>query len=383
MKSENITKLLDIIYKDRERIVKILQELLHDNEDKIKVDNQILKALFLRSELLKRNNKTFTVTKLIDDDETLKLYEFFDFSNFDYSNLLIDNNTYNKTLCLMRNNNIKFYPDKMFEKSCKDFNFNGIEVQGNFNDWDVRQAKFKGVLGLPIINPSKVKNKSLRYTDLSDTFLTGSCDGVDVMGTSFEGSHIDYDNFSFNPQKVLDANLFNTNLSGVPIYGNLDSVLVKGTNFKGYVGKLFLNVDKLPSKELDNNIFAGVIFNGNLSKKILRDNDFTNSKNAIIDCNRSCYFYNNIFADVSFRNFDTDIATKHFNNDFNNSYILYDAFNKKTILKKHKEMIHNRGRYTNIFEAYLVNEDKEIEEDIKKIIDEEISNQKIKKINKK
>ena len=96
MNSENITKLLNLIYKDRERTVKILQELLHDNEDKIKVDNQILKALFLRSELLKRNNKTFTVTKLIDDDETLKLYKFFDFSNFDYSNLLIDSNTYNK-----------------------------------------------------------------------------------------------------------------------------------------------------------------------------------------------------------------------------------------------------------------------------------------------
>ena len=250
MKSENIKKLLNIIYKDRIRVVKILQELLKDNEDKLKIDNKILKALFLKNEPLKTNGKTITVTRLINDCETLELYKFFDFSNFDYSNLIIEN----KTLSIIKENNIKFYTDKIYEKSCVNFNFNGIVVDGNFDGWDVRQAKFKGVLGLPVINSSKVKNKSLRYTDLSDTLVTGSCDGVDVIGTSFEGAHIDYENFSFEPQKVLNASLLNTNLYGVPINGILDNVIVCGTNFKGYIGKLILNVDKIPSKQLENTL---------------------------------------------------------------------------------------------------------------------------------
>lgn len=374
MKSENIKKLLNIIYKDRIRVVKILQELLKDNEDKLKIDNKILKALFLKNESLETNDKTITITKLINDCETLELYKFFDFSNFDYSNLIINF----KTLSIMKENNIKFYTDKIYEKSCVNLNFNGIVVNGNFDGWDVRQANFKGVLGLPVINSSKVKNKSLRYTDLSDTLVTGSCDGVDVIGTSFEGAHIDYENFSFEPQKVLNASLLNTNLYGVPINGNLDNVIVQGTNFKGYIGKIILNVDKIPSEQLENNIFSGVIFNGDLSKKSLHGNDFTGSRNAIIDCDNFCNFSNNNFANVCFKNFNTKIAERDLKNKFDDSVILYDSFNKQSILKKYKEMVDMPYYYSNISEAHLVNQDQEMEYEIKKIIDEEIAKQKIK-----
>ena len=398
MTNLNIEKLIKLLKEDRKRILTILLEIFEKVNGRLKVPNELLKEIFLENTYIKTNGEKHDITKLRCDDLTMQLYKYFDFSKFTYSNLCVIYNTNNPnnnqtTLQIMRDNNIIFYTDKIYNKDCNSAIFKGIIIQGNFDNWKIENTDFENCFGNPIIHPECLLDKSLYGVKLADTYISGNCDDVLVESASFKGAHIDKDNFRFTPQKVKKASLRNSILSGVPINGNLDDVYVCNTNFTDYVGNVVFNCDAWTLEELLGNTFAGVYFSGSFDKKVkLKRNNFTESLNLIIDCStiNTRESRDNIFTDVTFRNLSKSSTyfcnmqrqllelKEYTNNIFTNSIISYDALNKKDELKYYEDIC-KKSRYiekTGLKDVMLENEDFELEEEIKSIIIPEIESQK-------
>ena len=382
MNNDDITKLTNAIKKKREEslhiLLKTLKNNLKDEDKKIKVSNRIPQAIFLKEETSKKHG---TIYYLRDDDLTLELYKYFDFSEFRYKNLCINKGD----LFLFRDYGITFYPKDFYDKSAHCFDFKGVKIEGDFDGWDIASAKFGGCLGKPIVHPEKLKKNGLFCTDLKDCYVSGNCNGVDVRCVSFKGAHIDYDNFSFDQHKVKKSDLEGACLTGVPMNGNLDDVYIYNTTFNGFVGDLVFNVDNYSLRSLHGVRFGGVTINGNLASINLEYNNFTGAKNAVYDASPDIPrrdIKTNRFRDVSFYHFYC--LRNHdgfYTNEFDDAVIVYDATNKQLEYDLIQDSINNNDSESHMFKnitfLYL---DEELEKLINGIIEPEILIQKTKKI---
>ena len=385
MDKETAEKLINLLKNDRKKVIQILINILEDFDGKLKVPSELLEELFIEKTKKKINEEEKQVSTFIVDSETKKLYKYFDFSDFTYENLYIntDKTSYN-SLDIMRDNNIVFATKKIINKVARNCNFENIRIEGNFDGWNIELSNFERCMGLPTINPNKTSNKSITGVTLGNTKVSGNCDGVDITGASFLNAVIDKD-FSINPQTIKDKDLRRTILSGVKLVGSFDEATINSTNFKGCQTELILNLDKInpgSKKELKYNNFGGITFEGDLTEYELESNDFTGSKNAVIDFSKYSYIqisskWNN-FADVTFKNMYR--AGEHFlfdnNNEFANSYVSYNSYNCGPELRWYNNAKNTKG----FKKIIMINEDQEIEEEIKRIINPEIIKQKIKKM---
>ena len=110
-----------------------------------------------------------------------------------------------------------------------------------------------------------------------------------------------------NPQVIYKKSLINTNLTDALLVrgANFDDCYVTGTTFSGQ--DISLNPQTLRNKTIEHCHFNGVEFIGDdeMFKDIrILDNDFTGSKNAIIDVNAIAgnYIEGNNFADTTILN---------------------------------------------------------------------------------
>ena len=323
MDKETAEKLINLLKNDRKKVIQILINILEDFDGKLKVPSELLEELFIEKTKKKINEEEKQVSTFIVDSETKKLYKYFDFSDFTYENLYIntDKTSYN-SLDIMRDNNIVFATKNIINKVARNCNFENIWIEGNFDGWNIELSNFERCMGLPTINPNKTSNKSINGVTLGNTIVSGNCDDVDITGASFLNAVIDKD-FSINPQTIKDKDLRRTILSGVKIVGSFDGATIGSTNFKGCQTELILHLDKInpgSKKELKFNNFGGITFEGDLTEYELESNDFTGSKNAVIDFSKYSYIqisskWNN-FADVTFKNMYR--AGEHFLFDNNN-----------------------------------------------------------------
>ena len=385
MDIETAKKLIKLLKKDRKKVLQILTNLFKDFDGRIEVPNELLEEIFIKKETKEIDGKETLISKFIVNKETENLYKYFDFNDFKYENLFIEQERYeDKTLDLMRDNNITFYTNNIVNKKANNCNFKNIIINGNFDGWDIEGSSFIYCIGLPEINPCKTSNKSIKNVKLGNTIVTGNCDYVDITGASFENAIIS-DDFTIDPQKVKNKDLTRTTFSGVKLIGSFDNTIINGTNFNNCQTKLVLDLNKINpgcKKVLKYNKFGGITFKGDLSEFELDSNDFTNSKNAIIDFDNSAYIHisskGNIFSDVTFRNIRR--VSDHFlfdnRNNFTNATISYNSYNCEYELNWY-----NKIKNSKIFkDIILINEDRELEEVVKQIINPEITKQKIKKM---
>lgn len=132
-------------------------------------------------------------------------------------------------------------------------------------------------------------------------------------GEMFKDCDLSYMDFTgsygaiVNPQVIYKKSLINTNLTDALLVrgANFDDCYVTGTTFSGQ--DISLNPQTLRNKTIEHCHFNGVEFIGDdeMFKDIrILDNDFTGSKNAIIDVNAIAgnYIEGNNFADTTILN---------------------------------------------------------------------------------
>ena len=390
MDNEATKKLIDLIKKDRKKVLQILMNLFKNFNGRIKVPNELLEELFIKKESKTINGEEILISEFIVTEDNKQLYNFFNFEDFKYENLYIKADKIDgNTLDLMRNNGIPFYTNNIINKKINNQQFKDIIIDGNFDGWNIEGDDFTGCIGSPKINPNKTSNKSIKNVILKDTTVSGNCNEVDITGASFENAVISKE-FSINPQKVKNKDLSRAVFSGVKLIGSFDGTIINGTNFNNCETDLVLNLDKIDtdyekksrySKELKYNKFGGITFKGNLTEFELISNDFTGSKNAVIDFDKLAHIHIsskwNNFSDVTFKNIHR--VSEHFifdnGNKFANAIVLYNSFNCDYELRWY-EQISGIDDYEKI---KMINEDEIIEEEIKQIINPEIEKQKTKK----
>lgn len=378
MDIESEKKLIDLLKKDRKKVLQILTNILKDFDGKMEFSNELLKELFIKKRIKEIDGDKKLISEFIIDEETENLYKYFNFKDFTYDNLYSNS----KTLDLMRNNKIIFDTKNIINKNANHYNLQEIIIKGNFDGWNIENSNFTGCIGLPKINPSKTSNKSIKNAKLGNTFILGNCNDVDITGTSFENAKIS-DDFYIDLQKVKNKDLTNANFSGVKLIGSFDDTIIFGTNFNNCQTELVLNLNKINpgcKKILKYNNFGGITFEGNLTEFELNYNDFTNSKNAIINFDNSNIAHisskGNNFSDVTFKNIHKASKTFIYDNNFKNAIILYNSYNCEYELNWYKQ-IKNKNYLDGII---IKNEDEQLEYEIKKIINPEIIKQKIKKM---
>ncbi len=138
-----------------------------------------------------------------------------------------------------------------------DVSFDGIYVE---------KVDFTGSKGV-VINPQKVKYKSLYEAKLKDVEINGSFFLVNVQKTDFTGSK----GAVLDPQTVRGNSLEGTKLTDVEIKGSLDGVYVDGADFTGSKGaKMDLDI-AIAAKELGTNLTDVEIIDPN--KDIIKETE--------------------------------------------------------------------------------------------------------------
>lgn len=174
-----------------------------------------------------------------------------------------------------------------------------------FKDVLLVNTNFTGSVGAQII-PETVKNLAGGKM-ASVTFFSKN------NGEMFKGCDLSYMDFTgsygaiVNPQVIYKKSLINTNLTDALLVrgASFDDCYVTGTTFSGQ--DISLNPQTLRNKTIEHCHFNGVEFIGDdeMFKDIrILDNDFTGSKNAIIDVNAIAgnYIEGNNFADTTILN---------------------------------------------------------------------------------
>ena len=174
-----------------------------------------------------------------------------------------------------------------------------------FKDVLLVNTNFTSSVGAQII-PETVKNlaggkmANVTFFSKNNGEMFKDCD---LSYMDFTGSY----GAIVNPQEIYKKSLINTNLTDALLVrgANFDDCYVTGTTFSGQ--DISLNPQTLRNKTIEHCHFNGVEFIGDdeMFKDIrILDNDFTGSKNAIIDVNAIAgnYIEGNNFADTTILN---------------------------------------------------------------------------------
>lgn len=380
MTKENTEKLINLLKIDRKKVIQIIKNLLKDNEKRITVPQELLEEIFIIKETRKINNKPVIVSKFDTNENVLELYKYFDFSNFKYSNLVLNATSDNTILNLMRKHNIILYPQDIYDKEATHCNFKDIIIEGKFDGWDIEGADFKGCRGNPIVNPEKLSG-GFDYVNAAGVKIVGGCNDVLITGTSFENAIIDK-YFFIDPQKIRYKSLAKTKLAGVTIKGSFDGVKIHKTNFKDSKVLSPINLDKIKTEnngKLEGNNFNGITFEGELSRFDLIGNLFNGSTGAVIDFekNDNSLSKNNDLTNVIFKNIHK--ANNDFlfaslkNNTIIDAVVIYDAYNAENEISwynNYSQQIPYR------IPKQFINQDELLENEITDIFEDEIAIQK-------
>lgn len=377
MKEKDIKKILGYLRDEKQKIIIVLKEIFKEQniskDNKIKLDNRILKELFLK--------KSDYYYSFDFDNNLFELYECISFDDFIYDKLYISQ----KALDLMAKYNIKFYTDKISNKDISNLKLKGVYVEGNFNDFVISEADFTGVKGKAIINPQKIKYKSFYSVKLSDAYIDGSFEDCYILGANFKNAKGE---IIINPQLIKNKDLSSTVLDGVYIDGSFDGCIINHTNFENHKGKAIINPQTIENKELTYTAFSGVHFTGSFEGCKLYKVDFTNSIGACINLNKIIgekdWGINSNFKDTKLYNFERSVLYNYVENRFK-SEMEISKFSGATLVytTETKHMINEFKENPNFKEAIFVNEDEELETDIRNVFEEEIELQKVKQKVKK
>lgn len=376
MKENEIEKMLSYLRREKKKFIIVLKGIFKEQniskDNKIKLDNRILKELFL-----KKANGYYS----FDYDTSLdELYERILFDDFIYDKLYISQ----KTLDLMAKYNIKFYTDKIFNKDISNLKLKGVYVEGNFDDFNINGSDFTGVKGKAIINPQKVKNKSLYDVILSDAYIDGSFEDCYILGANFKNAKGE---IRINPQVIGDKNLLRAVLDGVYIDGSFDDCMINQTNFTNHKGKVTINPQKICKKSFSGTVFSGVNFIGSFNGCKLYKVDFTNSIGANINLNEivgdKYWGINSNFKDAKLYGFEGPTLHNYIETEFKSEMEL-SRFRGATLVYQleTKHLINEYEKNPNLKDAIFVYEDEQLESDIKNVFEEEIKLQKVKKESK-
>ena len=377
MKEKDIEKILGYLRDEREKFIIVLNEIFKEQniskDNKIRLDNRILKELFLK--------KSDYYYSFDFDNNLFELYECISFDDFIYDKLYISQ----KALDLMAKYNIKFYTDKISNKDISNLKLKGVYVEGNFNDFVISEADFTGVKGKAIINPQKIAYKSLFKATLSDAHIEGSFEDCYIMGTNFKNAKGE---IRVNPQLIREKDLTRAVLDGVYIDGSFDGCIINNTNFENHKGKAVIDPQTIEKKEFIGTVFSGVNFIGSFDGCTLYQVDFTNSTGACINLNKIIgeknWGINSNFRDAKLYNFEGAVLYNYVANRFN-SEMEISNFSGATLVytTETKHMINEFKENPNFKEAIFVNEDEKLETDIRNVFEEEIELQKVKQKVKK
>lgn len=207
--------------------------------------------------------------------------------------------------------NITINPQTIAYKDLSNSVLNGVKFASRgynkdlFEDVLLINTNFTGSVGARII-PETVRHLAGGKMD-SVTFSSQN------NGDMFKDCDLSYMDFTgsygaiVNPQVIYEKSLKSTNLTDALLVrgANFDDCYVTGTTFSGQ--DVSLNPQTLRNKTIEHCHFNGVEFIGDdeMFKDIrILDNDFTGSKNAIIDVNAIAgnYIEGNNFADTTILN---------------------------------------------------------------------------------
>lgn len=381
MKEADLDRMIKLLKDDKEKFIVILKEIFKENkitkDNKIILDNKLLQELFLIRHSDKNNEEVYYTFNL--NLNLNYLYERIDFSQFTYDKLLIRNQ---HDLDWMADYNITLFTNRLLKKDLHDLKLKGINVVGNFDGFDVRKTNFKGVRG-GFINPKKVLDKDLTGAILCDVYIN-DCDLDDciIKGTNFKGAKGGL--IILHPQKVKDQDLSYAVLAGVHIDGSFNGCNINYTDFSNCKGFAEIHPQNIFCKTMIGTNLFGVKINGSFDSCRIYSVNFKGSIGAKIDFKKldidedrglNCNFadaeiYN--WEDGKILNHKVIFAYEYDRSNFAGANFIYNTLTKNKI-DQYKKL-------SQLAYANFINEDEELENDIRNVFSKEISNYKDKKL---
>lgn len=133
----------------------------------------------------------------------------------------------------------------------------GVAFEGSFDGCIICEADFTGSVNA-VINVDTIYDRNLYNTKLADSIVVGSFDGALIRKTDFTDvcSEIIID-----PQKLRHKSLEGSILNGVKFINSFNDTLIENTNFTGSINAR-IDPQTVYGKRMCNSIFNDVIFVG-------------------------------------------------------------------------------------------------------------------------
>lgn len=270
-KNVNINKIIS----ELEQSIKHLFSLYISTTKKIDIDF-INEVLFLQNtDGTKRINKP--IFSVLKENKT-------DMQGISFDGVHIKNHSFEGL------QNVVINIDKVPEKDISKVKFTGVLVIGSLECANVEGTNFKGCISKLVLNPQKVKNKSLKNTVLEGIEIIGEeidlFQDVCIEGTDFTGT---LGNPKINPQTVKSKSFLFTKLNGVELVGDynqedktydlpcFDGCRLSVADFTGAKGQIIINLQKISYQTIGSMRGKGITFIGSL-KGIVTDGT------ELIDC---------------------------------------------------------------------------------------------------
>lgn len=128
-----------------------------------------------------------------------------------------------------------------------------------------------------------VEGSNLTGTNLCDTLVTGSTDGLTLNYTSFKGAKtINSKMIKINSKTIAQRKMISCNFDGVYFTHNFNGCEIDFSSFLGSVGAV-INPQMVYDKNLTNTILHSVTFDGEFNNCKIKGANFTGSVNAVIN----------------------------------------------------------------------------------------------------
>ena len=151
-----------------------------------------------------------------------------------------------------------------------------------FINIDISGLDFTGSKGVKI-NPQTIRNKDMHLCKLNGVTLIGTLDDVLIVGTDFTNSK----GAIINPQTIAYKNMSGAKLCDAKLIDEVKDVYIVGTNFTGCIGGATILADRVIDKDFRHTVLSGTNIVGSLDWAKLDYSNFSHSKGAIIDLQRT------------------------------------------------------------------------------------------------
>lgn len=172
LSDEYITKL-------RKKLENELKNYNSDKKIKLNIDNKILDMILFDKNydfLYKAECKCFAIS--------FDLIKKLDLSDFSFNSVNIKGKDFTGSI------GANLDPQTIYDKDMSWAKVKGLDFSDkNFDNVSIGDTNFTGSIGAKI-NPQNIKNKHLDGTNLTDTEIIGSLDGVSILATTYKGKII-------------------------------------------------------------------------------------------------------------------------------------------------------------------------------------------------